>query len=583
MLSKIEGMKKTLRFLICITALLSLHLTSRAQGVSVNDYPMPQGHRSGLVRPGFRIAPTLKIEKLGEIHSLVLYMDVQMGTARNPVGPFSYRYMRDGQIYTDQQLGPNPFNSISLGSAVFTVRVQGPGINTEVRYNTNLDRQEVGKVAGNEKASNYAAFVQQLVDVYYKGTEDVNGAITSLQNTTRKKQEEEKRLAAAKQTADQKKINDQKVATQKLAQQQARNQATAKTAAGQQTANTGSANTASGSTTTAASRPNNTTAPASAGLVKSGIGQVIPKQPGHDKLPNLVRTTDGGYFQKGADGSFVQVSEQQYLQAQQAQKNAAAASAQNTALQKQQAEKDRVARELAALESQRQANAELTSAISSGIENLGSMVAAGIREDAQRKAEREERYSLIREQNRIKGESLLRLYKEDALKGNEEAISQVIQGYYLMDAAEDQRVFMESMLTQYNSPAAGRVLTSFYTNRINYYKSESNRHLRRGVGKLVLFSLGGALLFNAANSIDIYEEPEREGEYDALTYASGGAFIFGTISSLASFMKVGYKNKPEYVQAQAGLSGVQQRMKIAFMPKLDFRNNSHGLALRASF
>jgi hypothetical protein len=44
-------------------------------------------------------------------------------------------------------------------------------------------------------------------------------------------------------------------------------------------------------------------------------GNVVPEQASHKNLPDFVRTTDGGYFQRGADGKFRQVSADEYQQA----------------------------------------------------------------------------------------------------------------------------------------------------------------------------------------------------------------------------------------------------------------------------
>lgn len=44
-------------------------------------------------------------------------------------------------------------------------------------------------------------------------------------------------------------------------------------------------------------------------------GNVVPDQASHKNLPDFVRTTDGGYFQRGADGKFRQVSADEYQQA----------------------------------------------------------------------------------------------------------------------------------------------------------------------------------------------------------------------------------------------------------------------------
>lgn len=49
-------------------------------------------------------------------------------------------------------------------------------------------------------------------------------------------------------------------------------------------------------------------------------GKLIPEQPIHKTLPDFVQTTDGGYFHRGADGRFRQLTADEYAQA---KKNAA--------------------------------------------------------------------------------------------------------------------------------------------------------------------------------------------------------------------------------------------------------------------
>lgn len=47
---------------------------------------------------------------------------------------------------------------------------------------------------------------------------------------------------------------------------------------------------------------------------KSSV-EVIPHQSSHDKLPDLVRTTNGGYYQRGSDGQFREINQDDYYRA----------------------------------------------------------------------------------------------------------------------------------------------------------------------------------------------------------------------------------------------------------------------------
>lgn len=245
----------------------------------------------------------------------------------------------------------------------------------------------------------------------------------------------------------------------------------------------------------------------------------------------------------------------------------------------EQLEQERVARQLAAMEKQRIANEELQSAVTTGITTFGNQIAQSIEE----KYAREERNAIRREENANKGSALLRIYESDALKGNEEAIQQAMEGYRLLGNEEDRRVFMETMLAKHNSTAARIGLTSYYTNKMNFYKSQSNSHLGLGVFTLAASGLAAYGLSYLADEINIYEEPERESEYDMYTYGTAGVLIVGVVGSLIHFSKVGYKNDPEYIKAKSGLEGVQNKYSVSFAPMIDLRNNAQGVALRINF
>ena len=159
----------------------------------------------------------------------------------------------------------------------------------------------------------------------------------------------------------------------------------------------------------------------------------------------------------------------------------------------------------------------------------------------------------------------------------------MLESYYLRENGISQREFANRMLTKFNSPAAGNILTSYYNGQIKALKAQSSLNLRKGISKLVLGFGLSAFCIGSADKINIYDEPDRQTEYDVLSYGGGFVAIFTTVSSLASFMKVGYKSKPEYLQAVQGLNQVQQKMKFSFSPVYNKKLNGYGMAMRLTF
>lgn len=315
-------------------ALLLLFQVARAQTfVSVRDWPMPAGYTSGLVTPGFKIVPNFFLENLGTKTYLILKMEITLASPRNPVAPYSYRYMRGGKIYTDRDLGFDPFYPISLSAATFSVRVQGPGVNKQISYEWFLGRNQIGEVPKDTRVESYAAFVQGLTSVGYQGTDAMDKAITNFEAAVRKKEEDAKRVEKEKAEAEKKKIEDEK----KRAEAEKSNPSTGRNTTGSD--NNGS-NTAAAKLAPFNTYPNGdpsikpTATPNQGNKAKSDQsfwsekkrekGGPIPDQPIHKNLPDFVRTTDGGYFHRGTDGKFREVTQQEYQDA----KSAAAAKSQ---------------------------------------------------------------------------------------------------------------------------------------------------------------------------------------------------------------------------------------------------------------
>ncbi len=195
-----------------ILALIFFAQVAVAQtAMSIKDWPMPAGTQSGLVNPGFKLVPSFIIENRGTKTYLILKMGVALATPRNQVAPYTYRYMREGKVYNDKDLGQDPFNPISLASATFSVLVQGPGVYKLVDYEWFRGRNEIGEVPSDTKPDSYTASVQGLTAVSYNGTDAINKAITGFDASLRKRDEEIREVEIAKEQADKKEAEKRKL------------------------------------------------------------------------------------------------------------------------------------------------------------------------------------------------------------------------------------------------------------------------------------------------------------------------------------------------------------------------------------
>lgn len=311
---------------LCKTFLTALLLfgtfeISVSQVVSIRDWPMPAGDRYGLVKPGFRIMPTLFLENFGTETHLVLKMDVKLSTPQSPTGGFSYRYMYDGEEFTDQDLGFAPFNNVGYGVATFNVVVQGPGVNVRTNYETALGREKIATVPKDARIGAYTTHIQELVSIYYVRDENLRNAVIARKAEIRKKQADEKRLADAKIEADKQKVKKQEEEKAALEKKTAAEAATRKQAQEKAAEQNQNQNTAEGKGTAGQSKEQDSFWSDKPQRKPPGSDNAVPDNAGHKNLPDFVRTTDGGYFHRGANGKFREVTAAEYQQA----KNAAAA------------------------------------------------------------------------------------------------------------------------------------------------------------------------------------------------------------------------------------------------------------------
>lgn len=267
---------------------------------------MPPGNSTGLTAPGFKIVPNFEFLNLGSEKHVILKMKVDMGMARGGnAAPFSFRFTHMGKVYTDQDLGFDPFAPIRLNTATFTVLVQGANnMSQRIKYVSGVGQYDLGIVSKNALLSEYAAHVLNLDNIDYEGTENIIRAINQLEAERKKK--------TMAQNQPERKSENNPVKTN------APDQST--TIIKTETGNQNSKPTVNNTGKDDFWSEKKTKTPETG----SDKDKIIPDQPSHKKLPDFIRTTDGGYYHRGADGKIREVTAEEY------QKAKAAVSAKNT-------------------------------------------------------------------------------------------------------------------------------------------------------------------------------------------------------------------------------------------------------------
>lgn len=299
-------MKKILSMLMCLFFYSGITHAQYEQITevsfkSVDQWPMPQSQLQGLTNPGFKITPKVAITTHSGKRWVFLYLDVTFASAQNPSGGFTYKYLKNGKIYTDQMIGMEPFQSINSTSFAFLLRVQGPNINKEMRMGSN-GGIEICELPNDAKLSSYSVHVRELVNISYVGDLEIIRAIERYEASIKEQAEETKRKEQEAKNAEEKRLKEEeekRVALQKKEDEKAAQQSTA----GQ-----------NASKNTTDDFWNDKPA-------EKNKENVIPNQPSHANLPDLVRTTDGGYYQRGSDGQFREINQDDYYLAKNRSRN----------------------------------------------------------------------------------------------------------------------------------------------------------------------------------------------------------------------------------------------------------------------
>jgi hypothetical protein len=219
-------------------------------------------------------------------------------------GSFWYRYWYEGEQYTDQQVGKDVFAPIDLDYLGLVVTIMGPdALIKTVTWTKAMQDQIVVRMPGKHKASEFSVFIKGLESVSFRGDEAIERAILNLKATAKKKAEDDQKREADKLIADRKAAEDKAKADKVAADKQKTDKAAADKVSREQQKGPGftpaTSYTTAGRNTESSDDDfwgNKKTPPA--GTVQN--------------MPDLVMSTDGKYYRRGADGKPKEISYDEY-------------------------------------------------------------------------------------------------------------------------------------------------------------------------------------------------------------------------------------------------------------------------------
>lgn len=183
--------------------------------ITATRFTLPE-NTAGLTDPGFTVWGKFTKTSLGEKHYLYLTVRFEHATANNPGPGFWYRYKDEkGKIYTDKEIGPEPFKSIKFYGALFAARVNY-GIH---RVDISLEGQEIarriGEVPKDFDVKSASVYLDELTR-YNIDASAIRNAIARYEQGIKDRENEriqkEKQEVEAKKAAEAKKMAEEKEA-----------------------------------------------------------------------------------------------------------------------------------------------------------------------------------------------------------------------------------------------------------------------------------------------------------------------------------------------------------------------------------
>ncbi|MBX9732855.1 MAG: hypothetical protein K2X37_02245, partial [Chitinophagaceae bacterium] len=123
-------------------------------------------------------------------------------TATRLAGAYDFLYRYHNKDYSDNILGKEVFGSISFSVDLY-ITVMGPiNINKKLVVASDLSSYEIAFVPENTDPKSFTVIIDGLKSVYFRGTEQIDREIESLQKaekdalTAQKKEEERKKAVA---------------------------------------------------------------------------------------------------------------------------------------------------------------------------------------------------------------------------------------------------------------------------------------------------------------------------------------------------------------------------------------------------
>ena len=253
-----------------------------------------------------------------------------------------------------------------------------------------------------------------------------------------------------------------------------------------------------------------------------------------------------------------------------------------------------------ALEAEQKRTEQQVNAVVGGISQLATGIMANAAAERERKEDNLRRENLKREREKAKAGILLNNFLALANEGNEYAIAQCIEAYYLLEMPykhfneirkEGYSViepknyidFLTKSYQSFNSPAAKKALTDYYTNVAGSFKDLVSEHKRKAIGQPILAGLfaGGCLIGGDALFKDNKSDVTLPSIIETVGVLGGGALF---LSGIVHLVRIGQTNNDEvYIDAKKKLNKIKLGESLSILPTYNNKYNSVGLSVKLNF